>query len=140
MSLIHLSAAKQTEDIKAIPISELHCHVKDINPVFLNNVVDSIEGYGLQNPIVVVAMTIERWKHMKYVNSEILDPPEGLMDQEVLQVRCGNNRVKAAIALGYESIDCVVARDLRAGSRLCSIQGKEQDKWRNTNQYGKWGV
>jgi ParB-like chromosome segregation protein Spo0J len=136
----HLTSINRKGDIQAIPLSELYCHAKIENPTFLSKIGDSIKEFGMQNPVVVVSMTIKRWQELKEYNPDILSPPEGVGDNTVFQVRCGNNRVRAARQLGYDTIDCIVVEKMQDSNSLCLQQREQQNKWSSTNQYGKWSV
>ena len=135
---LRLIAKNQTDRVKSLPLLELHCHAKIENSIFLDKMVDSIEQYGMQNPIIILPMSIGQWLKMKYNNPDILDPPTGEIEQEVLQIRCGNNRYRAAHMLGYEMIDCIVAENLRDASTLCNQQRAQHNIWHMENKYGDW--
>ena len=134
----HLSASNRAGDIKVIPLNELHCHVVVENPIFLGRVEESIAEFGLQNPVVVVPITIKRWKELKSYNSAMLPAPEGHPEDIVFQVRCGNNRVRIARELGYDTIDCIVVEKMADSNAICLKQRDQQTNWMHRGEFGKW--
>lgn len=138
--MLHLKCLNRKGNIQSIPLDALHCHAKVENPVFLIKIETSIQEHGLQNPIVVVGMTIKRWKELKEYNPDILPPPEGHPEDVVYHVRCGNNRVRAARALEYDEIDCIVVEKIQDSNSICLQQREEQNRWSSTNQFGNWSV
>ena len=135
---LNLTAINRNSRIVKLYLKDLHCHAKIENSIFLDKLVDSIEKYGMQNPVIILPMTIGQWLKMQYNNPDILYPPSGELDEIVNQVRCGNNRVRAAHMLGYESIDSIIAEDLREASTFCSHQRAQQNIWHMENKYGDW--
>jgi len=134
----NLNSINREGDIKVIPLKELHCHAPIENPIFMEKVSRSIAEFGLQNPIVVVPITIKRWKEIREYNSSILAPPEGHLEDTVFQVRCGNNRVRVAIEQGYDSIDCIVVEKMQDSNALCQVQREQQNDWIHKGEFGKW--
>jgi len=135
-----LNSINRKGGIQTLLLKDAYCHAKIENPTFLTKIEDSIKHHGMQNPVVVVPITIGRWRDLKEYNPDILPPPEGAVDKVVMQVRCGNNRVRAARTLGYDTIDCIVVKKMQDSNSLCLQQREEQNKWASTNQYGQWSV
>ena len=134
----NLASINREGDIQTIPLKDLHCHVGIENETFMEKVESSIVEFGLQNPVVVVPITIRRWKELRTYNSTILAPPSGNPDDIVYQVRCGNNRVRVARKLGYDTIDCIVVEKMSDSNDLCCKQRDQQTNWMHRGEFGKW--
>ena len=134
----HLFAKSGQYQPEMVDIKDLHLHVKVENPYFLDRIKDSISEFGMQNPVVAAKITIGGWKLLQSYNKDILNPPEGDDDDIILQVRCGHNRVRAAIDLGYDSIDCIVLDKIKDSTKYCTEMREQQNRWMRRNQFGKW--
>ena len=134
----NLQADTRSDDIQTLPLKELHCHARIENPLFMDKVEKSIAEFGLQNPIVVVPITIQRWRDLKQYNPDILPAPEGHPQDIVFQVRCGNNRVRVARELGFTHIDCIVVEKMADSNSICLKQRVQQTDWMHRGEFGKW--
>lgn len=77
------------------------------------------------NPIVLLRTTREEWAEFKKTRANfILDPPD--IEGEILQIRCGHNRIELAMQKGLTEIDAVIYDSLKDAAEECHRQNKWQ--------------
>lgn len=108
--------------------------LKDIHPMVKAKAVDKLaatmDTKSFKHPIILYRTTKYEWecdKRDRY--PQILDPPN--ISGEILQIRCGHNRVALAEQWGEEEIDAVVYDNLEEAMTDC----RAQQKWFK-NRYG----
>ena len=122
-----------------LSLNEIFPHVEIENEVFYNNLKKSIQDNGILNPIVVCPITIAGWLQLRVWNPSILPPPEGYdLEDEVYQIRCGNNRFYISQELGWPTIKASVVPVPSGSNKYCKAQQVEQRKWIKENKYGIW--
>lgn len=96
-------------EVRCLRIEDLHCGVRSV-PAFAEGVKESIEREGLHSPVIVVRMPREDL--VEYHTARGMET-RFVPTRPWVNVVCGGtNRVEAALALGYEEIDCVLLPDL----------------------------
>jgi hypothetical protein len=88
----------------------------------------SIEENGMEHPIIVLRTNYRGWRILAGGTPELKQPPKGADPDGVVHlVMCGNNRVRAAKELGYQSIEGVSCQTTEEVNKLCKLQ---RNDWR----------
>ena len=115
-------------EVRSIALTNLHCPVRSV-PSFASGVRESIEREGLHSPVIVVRMPREDL--LAFYAERNVDQ-QTVPAEPWLNVVCGGtNRVEAALALGYEAIDCVLLPDLELALR---VQSRQRHKYAASSQ------
>lgn len=93
------------------PISILYPIVEH-NEELVVKLMESIKAEGMLDPIVVACITVQEW--MDDDNPGIKPPPDRPPEDYLLRIQRGNNRVVAAIRLGYGYIDCLLFNNIES--------------------------
>jgi hypothetical protein len=122
-----MKCVKAKRDIgqKCLPVGDLYCISNRCQHTSDAEVARDIQANGLEFPIVAYPTTIAEWRQLAIKNQMVVFPPEIPDDHIVLQVRCGNKRLRYAKELGYTHIDCYVTESLDEVALLM----REQQKW-----------
>ena len=115
-------------EVRCLKIKELHCPVRSV-PAFAEKLQASIEREGLHSPVIVVRMPREdlvAYQEERNVSTSFIP------DRPWLNCVCGGtNRVEAALALGYDEIDCVLLPDLDLAFQ---VQARQRNAYAATAQ------
>lgn len=106
----HLKARQQLQGQVGLPLHLLYLISNKSQATSDSEVKASISEVGMEFPVVVYPISIKDWKHehKKVGGVIILEPPPLHDDLIVMQVRCGNKRVRYAKEAGYTHIDCII--------------------------------
>jgi hypothetical protein len=121
--------AKRDIGQECLPVSELYCISDRSQHTSDAEVAASIQEHGLEFPIIAYPTTIAEWRQLAIKNQMVVFPPDMPDDHTVLQVRCGNKRLRYARELGYTHIDCYVTESLHEVALLM----QQQEKWFRSN-------
>ena len=121
--------------IHIIQLDKVYVSVEIEHPEFYEPLKQSIKEYGLQHPIVIMYVTWEQYNGWYQSNKSLIPPPDL---ESFYTVRCGNNRVRIARELGYNSIDSFLCTNLKEASDLCGIERNIQREWIMRNELGNW--
>ncbi len=137
MADIKMLLTQTTKGIEQVlRLDQIHPSMEVYEDSFYQTLKESLEEKGLLNPLVVVPVTVSKWKDMCVDNKDMLPPPEGVPnDDVVLQIRCGNNRYWAAKEMEYKLITITKCGSMKEASKMCKAQQREMKQWKEA---GEW--
>jgi len=95
-----------------------HTNLEEITKAVYNN--------GMEWPLIGWEIEVQDWAEEAKRNNLILPPPQELSHNSfIIQIRCGNKRLRYAKDLGYTHIDCYIAQSLDEVAEKM----KEQQDW-----------
>lgn len=95
-------------------------------------VLDSISKEGLMEPLTVWRCTREEWIEWAKGRKGIKQIPEGAEEEGTVlfMVRTGNNRLRAAMTLGYDAIQCDLFSTIEEAEAHAKASKKRSMSWR----------
>lgn len=92
----------------------------------------SIYVKGMEFPVIIYPISVSDWRqeNKRLGGVLILEPPPLHDDMIVMQVRCGNKRVRYAKDVGYTHIDSIILED----KEEIATKMKEQSNWFKRNK------
>jgi hypothetical protein len=114
-----------------VSLDKLFPLTKVWEPTLFSFVKDSLDKYGLYNPLVVRKITVEEWEKELELDVTMLPPPKDKGDN-LLMIQCGCNRFFALKELGYSSVECYIVEDKKQAQELCHVLRVDRTWKKNT--------
>ena len=105
------------QEVQQLCISDLEPVCKIQEPTFFKFVRDSMESFGLYQPLVIVPMTVQEWKEEMEMDHHVI-PPRQEGPETRMRIQAGCNRYFAMVDLGYTHCDCIVVTDMEEAQTL----------------------
>ena len=127
-----LKANKKLQGQVLMPVHLLYPIANTSQVTTSKEVKDSIYVRGMEFPVILYPISIKDWREekRKLGGTIILDPPPLDDYLIVMQVRCGNQRVRYAKELGYTHIDSIILES----KEEIATKMKEQSDWFKGNK------
>ena len=110
-----------------VKISDIHPMVEASAYKELETVMEG--SIDFHHPIILLRTTKDEWSSHKEKSPFIFNPPD--IDGEILQIRCGHNRVELLKRVGIETVDALIFDSLDEATEECV----RQNKW-HKRKYG----